>query len=277
MPQFNELYLEYDHFVEISGEMFCTKDTCEGCKFINQCQNQEQEVFSDTVIPVRSIIKTDNTPQPYSLETDDIENKSFSQGRFSGDTIPHTNKRVYKVINDISNTQYKNREINHIIFQEGKHYCIKQRCSNCPLLLNCNHSLEVRESKDYIVALDLSAQEPRSFLLSTRLTKNIEKVWLKTFANDFIRSLKEYHTLELLFKHNNIDTSISNEVYHLWLDKSFFYDKTDIFKLQIAVNNYYKDQTEQNKQELSSITDKIVTSYKDFEAKLKLESESNIN
>lgn len=266
-----DMLKEFDQFIEIKGKMYCTLDTCEGCQYKDKCQNTSEEVYIDTIPPARAIIKTDNTPDSYSLETDSVENKNlFKQGRFldPNGTIPHNNKRVYKIIKDIKNIPYKNREINHILFQDGNYYCIKQRCSNCKYQDICQRTFEVKSFKDYIEALDIVAQEPNSFLLSTKMTGNTEKVWLETFANSKIRQLKEWHTLKTLFKHNNIDTSINNEAFQLWLDKSFFYDFTDIFKLQVAVNKYYKDKNEDTIAELETITNRLLDSYKEFENKV---------
>lgn len=262
----NELILEHEHFVEIQGEMYCTKETCEGCPFISKCKNETETVFSNMSIPIRSIIRTDNNSTPYKTEVESLDTASdFISGRFKGNTIPYSNKRVYKVILDITNVEYKNREIKHIIFNQGKYYCIKQRCSNCLYKQDCKRQLEIKSYSDYIIAMDLKAQEPRSFLLSTKLTGNLEKIWENTFANDSIRERKEYNTLEIMFKHLNIDTTTNNKIFQLWLDKSFFYDATDMFKLQTAVNKYYTEQNDETRAELQEIIDKLYNSYIEFE------------
>ncbi|MGL2668690.1 hypothetical protein ACQJ6X_04190 [Helicobacter pylori] len=118
-----------------------------------------------------------------------------------------------------------------------------------------------------IVAVDLAGQEPRSFLLTTNKTDNLEKLWFEAFSNDSIRKeQRPYATLELLFKMVRIDTSVNNLKFHKWVDNRFFYDKTDLYSLQSKVNLYCQNRDYQSLKELKAFAKDLIKSYLDYKA-----------
>lgn len=260
------LFREFDQFVESQGDMFCMRESCDDCRFKDSCENEESEVFKDSVIPVRDIIRVDNTVMNYVNEiSEGCENFSYKNGRFCGDVIPNSDIRIFKVINSLG-VEYKNRELDFIVFQKGKYYCLKQRCSKCDLRSQCNNTIEVVRDKDRIVVFDAKAQEPRSFLLTTKITNNIEKVWLETFQNDSIREQPEYNSWELLFKHNGIDTT--SEVYKLFTDKVLFYDKTTMYILQEKIYCYFNSKSDRDRQDLEKYSNKIISEFREYESEM---------
>lgn len=261
-----DLYTEFDQFVESQGEMFCMRESCAGCKYESVCEREDSVTFKNSVIPVRDIVRTDNTPMNYSSEIseENIETP-YRGGRFEGNTIPCSNIRVFKKIVRLPE-KYKDREIDHIVFQAGAYYCVKQRCSRCQYKDKCEVELEVVKDKDRIVVFDAKAQEPRSFLLSTKITNNIEKVWLDTFQNDSIREQPEYSSWELMFKHSGVD--VESEIYKRYTDKTLFYDRTLMYKLQDKIIQYFNTKSDKNKEALNSYINEIISDFKEYESEV---------
>lgn len=258
------LYTEHGQFIESNGDMYCLAD-CNDCRFKNICEHEEADFCKDIVTPVRSIVKTHVHSHPYATEAESIDTP-HRNGRFKGDSLPYSSKRVYKIIHDLP-VPYKHRELDYIIFNKGKYYCMRQLCDTCEHQPYCKNEIEIKPYKDIICVVDASAQEPRAFVLSTKITGNLENNWVEVFYNDKIRALgKPYNTLETLFKMHGHD--IKSHAFYRWVNLRFFYDKTDIYNLQTAVNLYYRDKTPQNLDNLKEVSESLIADYNSFLDKL---------
>lgn len=260
-------YLEHDRFVEIAGDFYCASD-CNTCPFSDKCEFEITEQYIDFVPPLRSIIKTNDKSEPYSILPQDITQQPDSTNRYEGTTLPANNKRVFKVIKSLPDP-YKDNEIEHIVYHpvQEKYYCIRQLCKTCPYYKNgCESELEFHTDKSLLYANDIRAQEPKGFLLTTLVTNNFEKLWANTFENDSIKSLgKIYSTLENLFRQAGIDTSIDNRKFFRWVNTMCFTSKEILFKLQHLSNTYYKDKTETNRNNLIEYAKFLLDSYNLFD------------
>lgn len=274
-------YVENEHFVEIAGKFYCTKKDCTDCRHQDKCKNAPEKVETDMVLPIRSVIQITKHNRPHKPNTTEQDNqfiedqKTYLNGSYKGKHLTYSDTRIFKEIIDIKDTPYKDREIDHIVFQvedsQPKYYCIRQLCNGCKHQDNCNHKLRVVKDQDRIVVFDLAAQEPRSFLLTTRLTNNLEKVWEKVFENDTIREIgTPYIQLETMFRMLNIDTQ--SDIYYLWVNRNFFYDKSPLYKLRSLANRYYVSlntpDNQKHLKELDTHFNTLLQSYREFEAEV---------
>lgn len=262
---FNEMYKEHGQFLEVNGEFYCGSD-CEGCKYKGICDFEiVEENIADTY-PLRGFVAANDRVRPYAPYPKDNTTKPGKDNRYEGNTLPNQTKRVFKVINNLP-VPYKNMELDFILWHpsESKYHCIRQQCQDCEFKDSCDFDIDVREDRSLPVAVDLAAQEPRSFLLTTLVTNNFEKLWADAFANDSIKdSGQAYHTLETLFRMANIDTSINNEKYHLWVSHTFFRDKATLHDLMTLTANYYKEKTPEALEALKSLSATLLESYNSY-------------
>lgn len=254
----NKLILEGESLLYHNGEYYCVKDSCEGCKHFGKCKVEEAIIPANSVPAVRSIVKTNNKAETYQLEPTEASN--FSQGRFKGDTIPYSEFRVYKRVKSFLNAEHKSQPSIVYLSKENAYYCINQLCSKCPYKDECDVVLEVKPYKDLIVTLDASAQEPRSFTLTTKLTNNLERNWVSIFYNDSIRKLEKlYRSFELLCRLNGLDTNADS--FHLKVNQLYFKDKSDLYRLQTAINLHYKTDTDDSLNTLKSVCKDILSHF----------------
>ena len=257
---------ENKYFVEIAGNMYCTRESCDNCEYKSHCENEPESVYVDLVPPVRSVIKTNNTTMDYTLNAENI-NSSYVNGRFKGNNLPYANKRVYKIVNSIENVNQLDT-LSHIIYNKNKYYCVKQLCSQCKHRDQCDNEIEIKEYKDIILVADARAQEPRSFTLSTLITNNLERKWEEVFVNDTIREIgKPYSTFEALFRQHGIDTN--SQLFKVWVNKTYFYNKSDLYILQAYCNMYFANKTEDNKFMLENHISYILDKWVSFNTTLK--------
>lgn len=258
-------YKEFGRFVEINGEMYCDSD-CSTCPFAGKCKSEEAEVCIDMILPVRSVIATNTDRSAYTAEPLPDSKFNTESARYEGNTLPYSPKRVYKQVDAIEGVDLEDikHRPNHIVFAHNRYYCLKQLCEGCRYNKSCSRNLEFRDSyRDVITAIDARAQEPRSFLLTTLITNTYEKAWDKVFYNDTIREhAKEYHTLESAFKKLKVD--VEDDLFKLWVDRSFFYDKTELYKLQFYMNNYLIKRDDTARAKLRRQIDSLHSSFKSF-------------
>lgn len=263
----SKLYTEHGHFVEIAGDYFCLKESCDGCPYKDKCENEVEETYTDFTPPVRYVIRTDNKTQPYSPYPKGINDKKDSVNRFQGKVLPQSNKKVYKRIlehPDIDGTDF-------IIYQHtsDKYYCLNQQCKQCKFNKVCKRELEIVEDTHSLLVIDFKNQEPRAFTLTCLTTGNREWNWDDVFRNDSIREQGQiYKTLENLFKHFKIDTSVKNLKFNEWVDNRFFKDRTELYRLQKAVFDYYKGWSEDKLTELQKVANAIIKDYEDYQIQL---------
>ena len=264
----NKLYLEHGQFLEIAGEYHCIKETCDNCPYKDKCDNEEVETYTDFTPPVRYIIRVENESKPYSPDPKDINDKPDKFRRFKGNILPQAKCRVYKQILEhpaIDSTEY-------IIYKPStdKYYCIKQQCRDCEHNKVCKRELEMVNDDFNILVIDFKNQEPRAFTLTCLTTNNREWVWDDVFRNDSIREQGQiYKTLENLFRHYKIDTSVKNVKFNEWVDSRFFNDRTELYRLQKAVFDYYKHKDTATLNELKSVANQIIKDYENYEIQLK--------
>ncbi|GAA6829550.1 hypothetical protein HpHNI20_13420 [Helicobacter pylori] len=238
MKDFEPLIIEHNKFIEVGGNFYCESD-CSTCEYKDKCDNEVETIYVDMIPPLRSIVKA-------------------KQGQRT---------RYFKKIISLS-VPYKDNEIEHILYHPRHkcYFCIRQ-CVTCQYKDECDYELMRVTDTDKIVAVDLAGQEPRSFLLTTNKTDNLEKLWFEAFSNDSIRKeQRPYATLELLFKMVRIDTSVNNLKFHKWVDNRFFYDKTDLYTLQSKVNGYCQKRDYHSLNELKAFAKDLIKSYLDYKA-----------
>lgn len=264
MAEFSKLYLEHGHFLEIEGDHYCIKESCDGCPYKDRCNNEEQEVYIDFTPPVRSIIRTNNTSKPYSPHPKDINDTPDEVRRFNGTTLPRTNKRIFKVVLE----HPKIDSTDHIIYQAptDKYYCLNQHCKTCQYSAVCKRELEIVDDHDLIMVIDFKNQEPRTYALAVLQTKNREWNWDDVFRNDSIREQgRIYETLVTLFRYHHIDTSVKNIKFNEWVDTRFFNDRTELYKLQTAVYTHYKEKSKESLDALKHQAQRIIDDYNNYQ------------
>lgn len=269
MAQLSKLYLEHGQFLEIAGDHYCTRESCEGCPHANICQHDEQETYTDFTPPVRSVIRTNGTSKPYSPYPQDINDTPDEVRRFKGNILPNSHKRVFKVVTSHPAID----ATDHIIYQAptDKYYCLQQHCKGCKFNTQCKRELElIDDDHDLVMVIDFKNQEPRTYALTVLTTGNREYVWDDVFRNDSIRDQRQvYETLANLFRYHHIDTSVKNIKFNEWVATRFFDDRTPLYKLQTAVFNHYRDKSQDTLDKLKSIAHEILKDYEDYSIRLK--------
>lgn len=261
---FNKLYLEHGHFLEIEGNHYCIKESCEGCPYQAQCDNEPEEVYTDFTPPVRSVVRTTRTSTPYSSHPQDINDRPLPNRQFKGTILPQTKKRIFKVVKEhpaIDTTDF-------IVYQAptDKYYCLNQHCSSCKFHTTCKRDLEIIEDNDLIMVIDFKNQEPRAFTLNCLKTHNREWNWDDVFRNDSIREQGQiYKTLENLFKYHRIDTSVKNVKFNEWVDTRFFRDRTQLYNLQELVCKHYKEKSDESLNALKAKAQEILNDYENYQ------------
>lgn len=264
----NKLYIEHGQFLEVGGEYHCIKESCGGCPYADKCDNEVVETYTDFTPPVRYVVRAENISKPYSPYPKDIHDKPDAYRRFKGKILPQAQKRVYKQVLEhpmIDDTDF-------IIYQpeQDKYYCLNQHCRECRYEAVCKRELEILEDNNNLLVIDFKNQEPRAFTLTCLTTKNREWVWDDVFRNDSIREQGQiYKTLENLFRHHKIDTSVKNVKFNEWVDNRFFRDRTELYNLQTAVFKYYKHKTDETLTELKKVAKAILDDYESYEIQLK--------
>lgn len=260
----SKLYLEHGHFLEIAGEHYCIKDSCEGCQYQQQCQNETEETYTDFTPPIRHSVRTTKDDTPYSPYPKDITDKPLPNRQFKGNILPQTKKRVFKVIiehPEIDTTDF-------IVYQAptDKYYCLKQQCKGCKYNPQCKRELEIVDDNDLIMVIDFKNQEPRAFALTTLTTNNREWNWDDVFRNDSIREQGQiYKTLETLFKYHGIDTTVKNVKFNEWCDTRFFRDRTQLYDLQQLVCNHYAEKSDESLKRLKQKAQELLNDYEQYQ------------
>lgn len=260
---FSKLYLEHGHFLEIEGNHYCIKESCEGCKFKDQCDNEPDEVYTDFTPPVRSVVKTNPNDAPYSPYPQSIEDTPNEVRGFKGNILPQTKKRVFKVVlehPEIDTTDF-------IVYQAptDKYYCLSQQCKGCRYSAVCKRGLEIVDDNDLIMVIDFKNQEPRAFTLNCLKTGNREWNWDDVFRNDSIREQGQiYKTLETLFKYHGIDTSVKNIKFNEWVDTRYFKDRTQLYNLQELVCKHYSEKSDESLKALQAKAQDILNDYENY-------------
>lgn len=260
--------VELDTLVEVAGDYYCVAKSCEGCPHLAYCESEEAKTYIDFINPLRTIIKTNKDRVDYSSQ-EWAEGSKFVDGKWVGsERFPSASKkRVYKIVKSIEGVDLDGKEVPYVVFNfETKEYqCIKQRCENCKFKDLCNSELQIKEFENIIAVTDLAAQEPRSFTIATGVNKqNLEKNWVKVFYNDSIRAIeKPYHFLSMFFRKLGVDTE-NDYLWFKWVNRSFFYDKQDMYNLTSLVNELAVKEDSSVRENLAQLLNKLKESWDNF-------------
>lgn len=245
--------VEEGQFIKYYDELHCIRKTCDGCKYINECESTEGKLETNITPATRKSISVGDqqySPYEYQLDAEKYLEGGYSNVRslWEKDTLDEgyltdSPITIHKKM-DIFDAEYKNNEYEYILYNPDNksYYCVRQVCSECEHYGHCKPVLEEKKKAHHITAVDLRSQEPRMFFLLSS-----EPEWGSVFRNDTIRSdpnMVKY--LDYIFKKElNVNTD-KNTLYWKYLDSRFFYNKTNLYNLNNSILEYKLDPTEDN-------------------------------
>lgn len=253
-------YVEAEHFIESMGDIYCVRDTCDGCPYKDECVSEEADLEVSQKTPIRTCIGTDKeeafgegTDRAYKigLDSKELKNKEYDE---------YKNKRFYTDEGYLPESRFviikevKYKDDPYIVYNQDddKYYCVRQVCSECPHFNECKPKIR-KEVRDYItVAFDLRSQEPRCNALVTR-----EPKWEEIFQNASLREQPElYHIIHLIFKNSKYQVNTKEDrVYWEWLDEMFYKNQTEAYYTYILYSKVKKEP--ENKQAVKELDEQI--------------------
>lgn len=278
--------VEKEHFIYDKAALYCVRDGCTGCKYLDTCVfDEESELEAYLNKSTRNNIKfgvpvdLNEWYLPNITKLGDLEYFKLSNGRYvpkvPTEKIPDNLKKQMVLSDSFKNVYKKVISIKDhdltklsefIVFhpEELSYFCIKPSCKECEYFSKCNNELIEKERKLLYVAVDSSAQEP---MIVTYLSREPE--YIKIFTNHSIVGKIEYvlEPLEWLFEtHYRVKTK-DNPEYFSFIDYLAFEDKTILYNFSASVYEYIAGSLEV--EDLEDEVSKIDKVWSDFKSKVK--------
>jgi len=263
--------VENEKFVYDSGNWFCIAESCEGCEYKEVCQYEEDELEISLIKATRRNVgagfKEDIGDEPSSEKIDinkleKYQNKHLKWIDNEKGYLPISNKRIYKKIINIKETNYKKNEIPFVLYSEDDeaYYCVRQVCSNCKYLDKCKVELQEKDFQMLVVSNDIRSQEPRGFTILSK-----EPNWVSVFVNDNLRQEKGLlDFIDFIFREElRVDVK-SDQAYFTYLDNRFFFDRTLLYKLNYNCLKYQETEKVEYKREIEKLIKHFKEDYNNF-------------
>lgn len=264
---------ESGHFVQYYGDMFCLKESCEGCEHAETCQHVEGEIEVGKEYPELALRRAVGfgriyDADPYKLEIDnkEIDDFSFVNGRYRANLkdagyLPDQNiKGIYKQLPDLPTEEPEP----YMLYSEkdDRYYCVRQVCSLCEHNDKCKPVMLIRPKDMSMIATDLKAQEPRLFTIMSK-----EPNWIDILQNDGLRSDPNLlmYLDELFMTHPDLMIDVKKDrTYWRYVAARFFFDKTILMQYNTACLKYKRLRDKKTKQVLLDFIEYIVEDFNEF-------------
>lgn len=140
----------------------------------------------------------------------------------------------------------------HVIFdrEQGHYYCMSNVCTTCDVI-------PVKVSNQYCVtSSDISAQEP---MVSTLVSR--EPKWAEVFElNTFRKEPDLLYYLDTIVE-DYLNVSKRDRAYVLWVHNTYFYERSDLYKLNFLVEQC---KSEDRRQELKEHIQHLIDSFNGY-------------
>lgn len=273
-----ETLLESEHFVSYYGDMYCVKDSCDGCPYQDGCQTEEGQIETGRDYPVLSLRRAIgfgkiHDAEPYKLEikNEEYDDFSFSNGRYRSNLsesgyLPDQNvKGLYKQLPEMPTeepTEYM------LYSEEDKtYYCVRQVCKLCEHNETCKPVIMIRPKDMVMLATDVRSQEPCLFTIASK-----EPAWIANLQNVALKADPNLlmYIDELFQTHPELITDITKDkTYWSFLSHKYFFDKSELYDFNVAVMKHIRLNTDKTKQVLIDFIEYLVDEYREFKTNLK--------
>lgn len=233
-PSFKDLALftEQEDFVEYQGALYFVGDDIDFLKAQGFEFEEGELEITDYIASRRNVGCSPVHAMPYGegFNLDEMDSHWFDQTRVLGKNdedfvIPDSD---YLILRQLKNPPPDNDIPEHVIFrrEDEKYYCMANNCNECDVA-------PVKVPNQYqVVSADIAAQEPMASTLVSREPKWAEVFELKNFRMNPL--VLQY--LDIIFE-SHLKISRRDVTYVMWVHDTFFYDQTEIYKLNYLVNS----------------------------------------
>lgn len=233
-----KFFLEQDNFIEYNGELFYLGDDREALEAEGFEFEEADFEVTGSLCTRRNVGCNPIMAQPYKegFNVDELESAELDGLRLldqEDGIIPDSN---YLVLNKIKVVPdgYETSKPDHVIYskEHDSYFCIKNGCTECNVV---PHKIPNRMQ---VVSADISAQEPMASTLVTREPKWQEVFELKNFRYD--PTLLQY--MDMIIE-DHLRVSKRDITYVLFVHNTYYYERSDIYKLNLLVEDAKKDES----------------------------------